>query len=301
MIDMPETLAKDSASTNPSRRARRWLLLVAVVAISAAFILSARGESPAPALSAEPEAMLAGTGFDSTASQNATEDYSKFPHANQAHSRLPCLLCHRRENNAPQPKRSGHTPCAGCHVKQFAASSGPICTICHTSVEPGSVAVKPFPPLQSFNVGFDHSRHKTVGCATCHKPARRGVALSLPSGVNAHATCYQCHAPRAQVNGRDISSCGTCHKLGPFSRTPEWATAYRASFSHAEHARQKLSCNECHSIRAGLKDSVTSPAPTEHFGSTRGASCMSCHNSKRAFGEDFASCKRCHQGETFRF
>jgi hypothetical protein len=122
MIDMPETLAKDSSPANPPQGARRWLSLVAVVAVSAAFILSARGESPAPALSAEPEAMLAGTGFDSTASQNATGDYSKFPHANQAHSRLPCLLCHRRENNAPQPKRSGHTPCAGCHVQQFAAS-----------------------------------------------------------------------------------------------------------------------------------------------------------------------------------
>jgi hypothetical protein len=30
-------------------------------------------------------------------------------------------------------------------------------------------------------------------------------------------------------------------------------------------------------------------------------SCRNCHNNKRAFGEEFASCKRCHQGQTFRF
>jgi len=298
---MPENPAPDSLAARPPRAARRFVALVAVAGAGAAFILSTFNGSPAAALSAMPEAMLASSEFDANAAQNASGDYSKFPHTNQAHSRLPCLLCHRREDNSPQPKRSGHTPCAGCHVEAFAASSGPICTICHTSVEPSRVAVKPFPPLKSFDAGFDHRRHKNVACASCHKPARSGVALSIPSGLNAHATCYQCHAPRAQAGGRDISSCGICHKPGKFVRTPEWTKAYRDSFSHAEHARQKLSCNECHTVRAGGKEDVTSPALTEHFGSARAASCMSCHNNKRAFGEDFASCKKCHQGPTFKF
>ena len=298
---MPEKPAPNSSAANPPRRVRRFVALVAVAGAGAAFILSTFNGSPAAVLSPAPEAMLIRPEFDANAAQNATGDYSKFPHTNQAHSRLPCLLCHRREDNSPQPKRSGHTPCAGCHVQPFAASSGPICTICHTSVEPGRVAVKPFPPLKSFNVGFDHWRHKAVGCASCHKPARQGVALSIPTGLNAHVTCYQCHAPRAQANGQDISSCGVCHKAGSFVRTSEWAKAYRASFSHAEHTRQKLSCNECHTVRAGVKDSMTAPAPTEHFGSPRAVSCMTCHNNKRAFGEDFTSCKKCHQGQTFRF
>jgi c(7)-type cytochrome triheme protein len=269
--------------------ARRLRTLIAIISSSCLFILAAQGSPPASASLAKSEAETV---------QEAAADYSKFPHANQAHSRLPCLLCHRRENNSPQPKRSGHVPCSGCHTQQFAASGGPICTICHTSVEQPSVAVKPFPPLKSFNVSFNHSQHKQVVCATCHKPSRRGVALTIPSGLNAHATCYACHAPRAQSNGRDISSCGTCHKQGQFARTPEMRKAYRVSFSHAEHTRQKLSCNECHT---SMKNSITSPAPSQHFGSARAESCMSCHNNKRAFGEDFSSCKRCHQGPTFRF
>jgi hypothetical protein len=29
---------------------------------------------------------------------------------------------------------------------------------------------------------------------------------------------------------------------------------------------------------------------------------MTCHNNRRAFGgDDFADCKRCHTGQTFRF
>ena len=119
-------------------------------------------------------------------------DYSKFLHSNANHSRLPCLLCHRRESNAAIPTRpgnSGHLPCAGCHAQQFAQSDGPICTICHTDAKSG--ALKPFPRLRSFNMKFDHARHLNMGsvaCATCHRPARGGVALSIPSGFNAHST-----------------------------------------------------------------------------------------------------------------
>ena len=49
-------------------------------------------------------------------------DYSKFQHSSRNHSRLPCLLCHRREGNASLPKlpgSNGHLPCAGCHAQQF--------------------------------------------------------------------------------------------------------------------------------------------------------------------------------------
>jgi len=73
-------------------------------------------------------------------------DYSKFQHNSRNHSRLPCLLCHRRDSNAAVPKRPGssqHLPCAGCHAQQFSSSDSPICTICHTDTKSGAVARKP--------------------------------------------------------------------------------------------------------------------------------------------------------------
>jgi len=233
-------------------------------------------------------------------------DYSKFLHSSRNHSRLPCLLCHRRESNSPVPKRpggSGHLPCAGCHAQQFASSESPLCTICHTDVKSG--ALKSFPRLKSFRVNFDHSRHLKMGqvnCATCHRPSRGGVAMSIPAGFNAHTTCYRCHTPRAQANGRDISSCGTCHKLGGYSRTPQFSQAFRVSFSHAKH--QKLTCNECHQVRAGMpqRRQVTAPEPLNHHATGRAQSCMTCHDGKRAFGgDDFAVCKRCHTGAAWHF
>src|SRR5437870_8280790 len=114
-------------------------------------------------------------------------DYGKFQHSSRNHSRLPCLLCHRRDSNAPIPKRPGasqHLPCAGCHAQQFSNSESPICTICHTDVKSG--ALKPFPHLQSFRMKFDHSRHVAiwrVSFATCHRPASQGVAMSIASGL----------------------------------------------------------------------------------------------------------------------
>jgi c(7)-type cytochrome triheme protein len=233
-------------------------------------------------------------------------DYSKFQHSSQNHARLPCLLCHRREGNSSRPSLPGansHLPCAGCHAQQFSDSGSPICTICHTDVKSG--AVKAFPRMKSFRMKFDHARHvnmESVSCATCHSQARGGVALSIPVSFAAHNTCFRCHSPKAQSEGRDISSCGTCHQLGGYSRTPVFTQAYRVSFSHSKH--QKVTCNECHQVRAGMpqRRQVTTPEPLNHHATGRGQSCMTCHNGKRAFGgDDFSVCTRCHKGATWRF
>ena len=158
----------------------------------------------------------------------AQTNYSQFKHDNRDHARLPFLLCHRRENNSPRPTLPGkaaHAPCTGCHAPQFSNPASEICTICHTDAQSGKV--KPFPQLRSFNVKFDHARHAAAGaaCSTCHRSNRRGVGLSIPARLNAHVTCFSCHSPKAKVNGRDISSCSTCHQLGSFSRISEQAAA----------------------------------------------------------------------------
>lgn len=241
--------------------------------------------------------------------QEPTGDFSKFLHSSPNHARMPCLLCHRRESNSPRPNLPGgsdHAPCVGCHAQQLANTESPICTICHTDIRSG--AIKSFPRLKSFRVNFDHARHMNMGgvsCATCHRSARGGVALSIPAGFNAHSTCYGCHTPRAKSGGRDISSCGTCHKLGGYARTPSWTAAFRMNFSHAKHGpAQKLTCNDCHQVRAGLpqRRQVTSPQAANHHASPRTQSCMTCHDGKRAFGgDDFSVCKRCHTGTRWHF
>lgn len=233
-------------------------------------------------------------------------DYTRFSHASAYHARLPCALCHKRESNSTRPTlpgRNEHAPCAGCHVKQFAANSGPICTICHTAAQTANL--KSFPRLRSFNMKFDHARHvamRNVGCASCHRPLRSGVALSIPAGFNAHATCFRCHTPNATSGEKNISSCDVCHQPGRLVRTRQTAAAFRVGFSHAKHDRSEgLSCNECHRVRAGAAQ-VSAPQPLNHHATSGAFSCMSCHNGKKVFGgDDFSVCKRCHTGEAWHF
>lgn len=232
---------------------------------------------------------------------SSAQDSSKFQHSNPAHSQLSCMLCHVRTQGSTKIKLPGHTPCAGCHMEQFAGNTSPMCTICHTDT-----SVKPFPPLRSFNIKFDHSRHtRQTNCATCHKPSRRGVAFSMPSGANTHVTCFQCHGPRTEVTGRNIGSCSECHQPGRPVRGSEWAKAYTVNFSHQEHTRQgKMNCAACHTVRPGAarRKQVSSPAASMHFARAGSLSCGGCHNDKRAFGPaDFTNCKRCHEGKTFKF
>lgn len=238
----------------------------------------------------------------------AIQDFSRFSHTNRAHASVSCLLCHRRDDNSARPKRPGHTPCIGCHTEQFQDSNSQICVICHTNPGASNPGTRAFPPLRSFTVRFSHAVHNRRGaapresCATCHRPAQRGVARSIPAGLNAHETCFQCHTNRAQAGGRDISSCATCHTLGRFSRASESARAFRLNFSHDGH--RALNCNECHQVKAGYArgKQVTATTPAMHFPPARAQSCATCHNNKRAFGgEDFSDCKRCHEGNSFRF
>ncbi|HMO79867.1 MAG TPA: cytochrome c3 family protein [Pyrinomonadaceae bacterium] len=231
-------------------------------------------------------------------------NYSKFNHENEQHARLPCLVCHVREDNSPHMKFAGHIPCASCHVEHFEDPQGQICTICHS--EPVSGTMRSFPTLSSFNAKFDHARHAPhTNCADCHRQARSGATFSVPTRANSHATCFQCHSPNAEFEGRDISSCSTCHESGSPGPRGGGVRALPANFSHSVHGRnQRLSCNSCHTARPGAPRGrqVTAPAAIMHLGTRRGQNCATCHNGKRAFGdEDFASCSRCHQSSSFKF
>lgn len=283
----------NTSSTLPAmRRLQASVLLLSCVAFGYAF---ASVQEFSPAENVPPQFSVIDEAIE------PVQDYSKFQHSNPMHSRLPCLLCHTRAEGLTTPKRSGHMPCAGCHIEQFANNQSPLCIICHTAT-----GVKPFPPLRSFNIQFDHGKHlRQTNCVTCHKPTRRGVALSIPTGAAAHQTCFQCHGPRTEVGGRNIGSCGVCHQPGRPVRGSEWAKAFEVNFSHQEHGRKgNVSCSACHTVRAGMARGrqVSSPIAAMHFAPSGRESCASCHNNKRAFGNsDFTNCKKCHEGKTFKF
>lgn len=230
----------------------------------------------------------------------APQDFSKFDHRSAQHTRLPCLVCHVRNDNSAAIRFPGHIPCSSCHAQQFADNQSPICTICHTAT-----GLKNFPGLRSFTATFNHARHTNqTNCATCHKSTRGGVALSVPAGANAHQTCFACHTARNEVGGRNIGSCNVCHQPGRPIRNTTSARAFNVNFNHSEHTRQNLSCSACHTVRAGTAHGrqVSAPMASMHFAPANAQSCASCHNNRRAFGgADFTDCKKCHEQNSFRF
>jgi c(7)-type cytochrome triheme protein len=282
------------------RRIRRRRLAVLAFAGAAAFACSSEVGSSVSATLVEPNPGLRAAG----PAQEKGTDYSRFTHTGKAHSRLPCSACHIREVHSPQANWLGHRPCSSCHAPKFAARSGPICTVCHNTEQPKGGDLKSLRGLKGFNARFDHTRHSQVNCAECHKPASRGVALSIPSGAAAHANCFQCHSPQTQSAGAGLSSCGSCHQPGRRRRPSLAARSYRLNFSHSDHSRERLRCNDCHRVRAGSgwPSRMSHPVPAMHFASASVQSCKSCHNEKRAFGDDqFSNCKKCHEGQSFRF
>ena len=306
MADHTDRRAPQTPAPSTQCSRRRWLSFAVLLVVCLGCGLTVLLTSRASAQDTDLQARLLRASFALTQVEASDGDFSKFAHT-KAHARLPCLLCHRRADNAPRPRLPGHTPCSGCHTQQFAnnASPGPLCAICHTDARSG--AVKSFPSLTSFTIRFDHARHATgaarpgAGCVACHKSERRGVARSIPAGANAHITCFQCHAPQARgAAGQDIAACDTCHRLGRLARTPVGAKAYSLNFSHAGHVgRQGLSCQACHRTRAGaaVGRQVTAPFPAMHHAPAGTQSCMTCHNNRRAFGgDDFSACTRCHKG-----
>lgn len=242
---------------------------------------------------------------------NIAQDYGTFSHSVRAHAEINCNSCHQRTDNSIKPKFAGHSACINCHLTQFVTPQSPMCAICHSTVRISPAPMRSFPTRfnERFNMKFDHAAHNrgagrpAEGCVACHKPLRGGVALSIPVNLNAHNQCYSCHTPNRVVGGRDIGSCNMCHSQSGYRRTSTNAAAFQASFSHAEHgSRQRLNCNDCHSVKAGAPQSrqVSSPIVAEHFASSRAMSCLTCHNDKRAFGDrNFDNCKLCHTKATF--
>jgi len=247
--------------------------------------------------------------------QGADLDYSRFIHTSQRHASLACTACHLRGDNSATPRFPGHKACTSCHLAQFVTPSVPMCVICHTDVNSSNPPLKSFPARfnENFNVKFDHAQHMSgsarpaSGCAACHTRVRnRPAALSIPTNLSAHNQCYTCHTPGSKSNsGREMASCGVCHDQKAYSRTTTNARAFRYSFSHAKHGSpQRLACADCHSLTAGAPQSrqVSSPATAEHFPTSRGRSCLTCHDGRRSFGGDlaFKDCRRCHSGANFK-
>lgn len=283
-------------NANEIKRTRlKALLVLSAVALFSLNCLQSSQKTPVTITGSESAKPIPLRVSDST--------FKEFSHTIAEHKQFDCNSCHRREGKSLDMEFAAHESCIGCHLNQFTSNEPTMCAICHDDLQAAKPTMKAFPAKfnEGFNMKFDHADHDSgkgrpaQGCASCHAPA--GPGKTIPSGFQAHNTCYTCHTAESQ-----LSSCNVCHVIAPYNRTPQSRYVFRAVFTHGDH--NSVGCSDCHNVIASAPQGrqVTSIAAAQHnCGSVN--NCNTCHNGSRAFsGNDFmniASCARCHSGSGF--
>ncbi|HSA54277.1 MAG TPA: NapC/NirT family cytochrome c [Gemmatimonadaceae bacterium] len=158
------------------------------------------------------------------------------------------------------------------------------------------------PRQQRDTTRFEHQRHESVSCTTCHTTTDQHGGLR-----RAARQCSSCHHGNTAL-GR---ACERCHQSGELATpyrmaTPMALTVWPAprtrqlDFAHAQHA--PLACAECHAatITRGVERTCAS-CHAQHHEAAR--SCASCHppsrqTHTRAVHETGCGGAGCHTSET---
>jgi hypothetical protein len=182
------------------------------------------------------------------------------PQGHQMHGALPCSECHR---SSALVTRLSLTPadCMACH---HSPERNLACSTCHTPPGPRTtqqtfqMSVWSSPRTKS--LPFDHARHGTVDCRTCHQQ---------PTTMAPTRTCASCH----ENHHTPAARCQTCHAPPPAS---------------AHDAGAHLGC-----LGAGCHN-----APDINAMSGRRAVCLVCHQAQEnhEVGKECASCHQVRPG-----
>lgn len=268
------------------KRARPWILLVALAGSAVAGIGSAQQTPRARSTARAPAPPPAGHGSITAdlpcsachtpegwsiqgSSAEGGFDHSRtgFPLAGR-HRAVACVSCH-------QPGRRIGRDCVSCHQDQHQARLGQDCARCHSAI------------------GWTDTRDLEI-----HRLTR------LPlTGMHAIAACTDCHR---RTEDRQYSAvpaeCFACHE-----------DEYRRPDTHPSHVDGAFSrnCQECHRT-SGWSPAIVDPtalgrtsgglterAPARHElrfpitrGSHRGAACASCHEDRQI--PTAVRCDGCH-------
>lgn len=182
------------------------------------------------------------------------------PRGHTVHKVLPCAECH---TSSALVTRLSLTPadCMACH---HGAERNIPCGNCHTPPGPRTtqqtlkMSVWPAPRAKAFP--FDHGRHGTVDCRTCHqqRPSMAPTRTCASCHAEHHtptARCQTCHdQPPAAVHGPRAhlgcagSGCHTAPDINAISGTrPVCLVCHQAQEGH-EVGKQ---CADCHQVRPG--------------------------------------------------
>lgn len=245
-----------------NRSPARWCAVIAL-ALAAAFVACGPSRSTTTPAAGAPSVV-------------PVVDTDRFPHDKHTSSvrnvegrALGCADCHDadavREGRVARPGTDQHAPCDDCHKAEFGKPPGPLCKVCHASVDPfrkGASPLQAYPErgaTRALASTFSHRLHLDKGameratgahvaCGDCH--ARD--AQSRDPMVPGHLACARCHEGSPRVKAKlAMDNCAGCHPTRdvPLTRGRRFITG-DLRFAHATHEVDRggaaVPCTTCH-------------------------------------------------------
>ena len=249
-------------------------------------------------------------------------DTDRFPHGVHTGDRpdirgwqgrgLGCADCHSaaavKAGQTARPGANQHAPCDDCHKAEFGKAPGPMCKICHVSVDPmrkGNSPLQAYPErgaTQTLASSFSHRVHLDAGkmeqatgshvaCGDCHE---RNAETRDPM-VPGHKACARCHEQSPKVKAKlAMDNCAGCHPQRNVElHRGRLLITGDLRFHHASHETDKtgaqVACTTCHQ---GVEDSAT----REQMSVPPMLRCAQCHedSSRSPDRVRMSNCQVCH-------
>ena len=249
-------------------------------------------------------------------------DTDRFPHGVHTsdkpeirswHGRgLGCADCHSAaaviKGEIARPGTNQHAPCDDCHKAEFGKPPGPLCKVCHTSVDPmrrGASPLQAYPErgaTQTLASVFSHRLHLDAGkmegatgshvaCGDCHE---RNPETRDPM-VPGHKACARCHEASAPVKAKlAMDNCAGCHPQRNVELTRgRLLITGDLRFHHATHQTDKtgaqVACTTCHQgvDESSSREQMSVPAMVR---------CAQCHEDSARSPDRvrMSNCNVCH-------
>lgn len=203
-----------------------------------------------------------------------------------------------------------HAPCddGKCHQKEFGKAPGPICKVCHVSVDPFTTKNSPLQAYpergrsQALASSFSHALHldkekmerasgSHVACLDCHERQEKSRDPD-PAG---HKACARCHEQASKVKAAlPMENCAGCHpKRGVELTRGRRFIIGDLIFAHATHEKNKdgtdIQCTTCH---AGVPEAKT----REEMAVPAMERCAPCHEDQTRTPDRvrMENCQVCH-------
>ena len=205
-----------------------------------------------------------------------------------------------------------HAPCddGKCHKKEFEKPPGPLCKVCHASVDPFTPKNSPLQAYpergnsQTLAANFSHRLHldngkmekasgSHVGCNDCHDRNEKSRNPELPG----HKACARCHEQAPKVNAAlPMQNCAGCHPTRGVELTRGRVFIIGdLRFAHSTHEKDKtgaaVACTTCH---AGVDESKS----REEMSVPAMERCAQCHEDSQRSPDRVRmdKCDVCHSG-----